>query len=146
VTWSQLPFGGSRALAIYARRSLGMVTVVAVIFATLLGGQRYSYCRAMDEIMVQPKCECARSHQGEEGRASLDIDYDCFEARVLPRLVSFTVGAELAVPEAGLLAVLPAQHLEALPSNAIQVRADQPIRAGPFSPAAFRAQLMVFLT
>ncbi len=71
---------------------------------------------------------------------------DCFEVRFLDRLVSFTVGTELAVPAAGLFAILPPQSPQMTPSNAVLTGVDHPIRAGPLSATASRAQLMVFLT
>jgi hypothetical protein len=120
--------------------------VVAVALATILGGQRYLYCRAMDQIMTHAACECARTYSSGQDCAVLDALNDCFEVRVLGRLVSFTVAADPGVPTAPLVAVLPAFPLELPRTNALLASADHPIRAGPFSPSAVRAQLMVFLT
>jgi len=128
----------------FARSAL--CTVVALAFVTILGGQRYFYCRPMERIMTPTHCPCAQTPPNEQEHASVRALNDCFEARVLGRLVSFTMGSDLAIPAAALTAMLPAAHLTSLSSGTVLAGADHPIRAGPFSPAAVRAQLMVFLT
>jgi hypothetical protein len=129
-----------------ARSWLSAVTLVAVALATLLGGQRYFYCRAMDQIMSHPTCECAQAHNDELDCVAINAANDCFEVRSLHRLVSFTVGSDLGVPAAGLVGVLPAFDPEFPSSKGVVMGAEHPIRAGPYSPAAARANLMVFLT
>jgi hypothetical protein len=100
----------------------------------------------MNRIMASTNCPCAQAPQGAPNAPAVGIVNDCFEVRVLHRLVSFTVGSDLAVPPAMLLARLPPTHLTAPPAGGLPQDADHPIRAGPFSPTAVRAQLMVFLT
>jgi hypothetical protein len=130
----------------FAHSALALFTVTAVLLATLLGGQRYFYCRPMDRIMAHTHCACAQTASDEEGQSRIGVLNDCFETRFVHRLLSFTIGADLAIPAPPLTAVLPAAHLAPPPSNLIFTDAEHPIRAGPFSPTALRAQLMVFLT
>jgi hypothetical protein len=130
----------------FARSALALCTVAAVVLVTLLGGQRYFYCRPMDRIMTPGHCPCAPTPSDEQRHASIRVLNDCFEARVLGRLVSFTMGSDLAIPTATLTAMLPAAHLAPPSNSAVLADADHPIRAGPFSPTAQRAQFMVFLT
>ena len=134
-----------------ARRALGFATVLAVALATILGGHRYFYCRPMARIMVPMHCPCARAqnadrHTTDRPTAAVGPLNDCFELRVLDRLDSSTVGTDFAVPAAPLMAKLPAPSVLAAASSVLSQGADQPIRAGPYSPTALRAQLMVFLT
>jgi hypothetical protein len=143
--WLRRRLGGIRAKKC-ARWSLGVLTVTAVALTAVMGGQRYLYCRAMDQIMTQTTCECAGATADAEGQGSPGIFADCFEVRFLEHLVSFTVGADFAVPAAPLLAVLPVPGPALTPAGVLLGDADHPIRAGPFSPTASRAQLMVFLT
>ena len=96
--------------------------------------------------MTPSHCPCAQTPSDEQGHPNIRILNDCFEARVLGRLVSFTMGSDFAVPAATLTAMLPAAHLVPASNDAILTGGDHPIRAGPFSPTALRAQLMVFLT
>jgi hypothetical protein len=145
IGWQPRP--GRRHAKNGARRFFGAITVVAVALTVLVGGRRYFYCRSMDQVMTQTTCDCARAPADKDGRAAaLTPLNDCFEVRFLGRLVSFTLGAELAVPAAGLVAVLPVHQVELRPSNLLCTGLDHPIRAGPVSPTATRAQLMVFLT
>jgi hypothetical protein len=118
--------------------------IAAVALATILGGQRYLYCRSMGEIMTRATCECAQQHS--EGAASISVLYDCFDVRYLDRLLSNTAAAGLDVAGAPFVAVLPAPGADALPPAPTVVRAEHPIRAGPYSPTAARSRLMVFLT
>jgi hypothetical protein len=134
-----------------ARRGFGFATVVAVALATVLGGHRYFYCRPMARIMVPTHCPCARAqsvdrHATGRPAAAVGLLNDCFELRVLDRLDSSTVRADFAVPAAGLIARLPAPSVLLAQSCVFALGADQPIRAGPYSPTALRAKLMVFLT
>jgi hypothetical protein len=129
-----------------ARSALALCTVIAVLLATLFGGQRYFYCRPMDRIMTHTHCACAQTASDEDGRVRIGVLNDCFETRFVHRLVSFTIGADLAIPAARLTTVLPVAHVAAPRSNLIFANTAHPIRAGPFSPTALRAQLMVFLT
>jgi hypothetical protein len=129
-----------------ARGALALLTVAAVALATVLGGQRYLYCLAMDQIMTEATCACAQSHADAEEQLALRVDNRCFEVRFLGRLVSFTVADALAVPSTPLVAILAVPSLAVPPSSALLAGADHPIRAGPFSPTANRAKLMVFLT
>jgi len=130
----------------YARELLSAITVTAVVLTAILGGQRYLYCRSMNQVMARATCECARTHVGEVGVASLGVDTDCFEVRELGRLVTFALPGDMAVPAAALMAILPPPVPEGVPSEAFTTGASHPIRAGPFSPTAARAHLMVFLT
>jgi hypothetical protein len=125
---------------------LGLATIVAVTLATFLGGHRYLYCRPMNRIVANTNCPCARAPEEAPNAPAVSPVNDCFELRVLHRLVSFTLGSDLAVPPAMLWARLPPTHFIAPQPGALTHGADQPIRAGPFSPTALRAQLMVFLT
>lgn len=129
----------------FVRSVLALCTAAAIVFVTILGGQRYFYCRPMDRIMAPTHCPCAQTPPSEQGHASVRALNDCFEARVLGRLVSFTMGGDLAIPAAALTAMLPAAHLTPPRHGAILAGADHQIRAGPFSPTSLRAQLMVFL-
>jgi hypothetical protein len=129
----------------FARSILGLATLAAVVMATILGGQRYFYCRPMDRVMTDIHCPCAQSTTDDEHATSFRILNDCFEVRILPRLISSTIGNDLAVPTATLIAMLPAAHWVSSYSGRSVARADHPIRAGPYSPTALRAQLMVFL-
>jgi hypothetical protein len=99
----------------------------------------------MDEIMTQMTCDCAGAHADDQAQAAIGI-LNCFEVRFLDRLVPFTIGGEFAVPAASLTAILPPAAPLTAPEMGRLKGADHPIRAGPFSPAASRAQLMVFLT
>jgi hypothetical protein len=120
--------------------------VVAVALATIVGGQRYLYCRGMEQIMTGAACACATPDtRGQEG-AALGALNDCLEIRVLGRLLASAAAGHPAVPAAAWVAVLPAAPSELPRSSAPVVGVDHPIRAGPFSPSAVRAQLMVFLT
>ena len=76
----------------------------------------------------------------------LGVDNDCFEVRVLGRLVAFALPGDMAVPAAALVAILPPPVPDRLPARGFTTGARHPIRAGPFSPTATRARLMVFLT
>jgi len=125
---------------------LRALTLVAVTLTATMGGQRYFYCRAMDEIMTETSCDCGQGSVDDEGGTAVGALNDCFEVRFLDRLVSFTIGDDIAVPAASLVAILSPAAPVTLPATASLKRADRPIRAGPFSPAASRAQLMVFLT
>jgi len=130
----------------FVRAALALCTVAAVVLVTILGGQRYFYCRPMDRIMTPAHCPCAETPSDEREPASIRVLNDCFEARVLGRLVSYTMGSDFAVPAATLTAMLPAAHLDPAGNSTVLAGADHPIRAGPFSPTAQRARLMVFLT
>ena len=132
--------GKSRSLAF-----LSVATLAAVTLAALFGGQRYFYCHAMGEIMEPTTCACARTPSHDEDRTTVGALNDCFEVRFLDRLVSFTIGDDVSVPAASVMAMLP-PNTSVMPASASPRRADHPIRAGPFSPTASRAQLMVFLT
>jgi hypothetical protein len=121
------------------------MTVLAVMLATLFGGHRYLYCRPMNRIVANTNCPCARAPKEAPNAPAVGSVNDCFDVRVLPRLVSFTVGSDLAVPPAMLLARLPPTHFIAPQLGALTHGPDQPIRAGPFSPTGLRAHLMVFL-
>ena len=127
------------------RWSLRAVTLAAVTLTAILGGQRYFYCRAMAEIMP-PTCHCARASADEAGTTAVGVLNDCFEVRFLDRLVSFTIADDIAVPAAGLVAILPPAAPATPLVTANLKRTEHPIRAGPFSPTASRSQLMVFLT
>ena len=96
--------------------------------------------------MAHTHCPCAQTPSDVQGHASVGILNDCFETRLVHRLVSFTIGSDLAIPAATLTAMLPAAHVVLRSAHAFLANADHPIRAGPFSPAAIRAHLMVFLT
>ena len=96
--------------------------------------------------MADTHCPCAQVPARDSNAPLLGMSNDCFELRVVHRLVSFTVAGEFVVPAATLIATLPPAHVVGPPSNVASIRADQPIRAGPFSPTALRARLMVFLT
>jgi hypothetical protein len=96
--------------------------------------------------MTEQMCACSQVQSEEQGPSSIGILNDCFEIRVFDHLVSFTVAGDFAVPAAPLTAILPACVPSMPPANALIFAAEHPIRAGPFSPAASRAQLMVFLT
>jgi hypothetical protein len=98
----------------------------------------------MGEVMET--CACAHQHVDGERGASVSPLNDCFEVRFVDRLSSATVDRTLAIAAAPLLAVLPVTRSAELPSKPVVAGADQPIRAGPYSPTAARAQLMVFLT
>src|SRR4051812_19562263 len=113
----------------FARSALALCMVTAVMLATLLGGQRYFYCRPMDRIMTHTRCACAQTPADEDGRARIGVRNDCFETRFVRRLLSFTIGADLAIPPATLFAVLPAAPLAAPASNLIFAKAAHPIRA-----------------
>lgn len=128
------------------RRALGLMTIVAVTLATLFGGHRYLYCRPMNRIVANTNCPCARAPKEAPNAPAVGLVNDCFELRVIDRLVSFIVGSDLAIPPAMLLARLPPTHVMASQAGVLTHGADRPIRAGPFSPTALRAQLMVFLT
>jgi hypothetical protein len=130
----------------FARSALASCTITAVILTTLLGGQRYFYCRPMDRIMTHTHCACAQTPSDDDGQTRIGVLNDCFETRFVRRLVSFTIGADLAIPPATMTAVLTAAHVAPPLSNLIFAETAHPIRAGPFSPTALRAQLMVFLT
>ena len=125
---------------------LRALTLAAVTLTATMGGQRYFYCRAMDEIMAETTCDCGQGSADDQGTTAVGALNDCFEVRFLDRMVSFTTGDDFAVPPASLVAILPATVPITTPVTASLTRADPPIRAGPFSPAASRAQLMVFLT
>ena len=129
----------------FARWMLWAITIAAVGLATVLGGKQYLYCRAMDQIMTQANCDCARTHSDDGDQTAVGALNDCFEVRALGRLVSFTVGSDFAVPEARLVAILPDFAQGPLRANALITGDELPIRAGPRSPAAARALLMVFL-
>ena len=124
---------------------MGFATIVAVALATLFGGHRYLYCRPMNRIVANTDCPCARGPKEAPNAPAISVLNDCFELRVIHRLASFTVGSDVAVPPATLMARLPAFDMMAPRSGGLTHGADQPIRAGPFSPTALRAQLMVFL-
>ena len=109
-------------------------TLVAVAMAAIMGGQRYLYCRAMDEIMSETTCDCASGPRDVAGQGDAAILNDCFEVRFLHRLVSFTITEHERVPEANLVAILPLPPVLAPPLQAPFTKAEQPIRAGPFSP------------
>jgi hypothetical protein len=127
-----------------ARKLLGVLTMSAVLLAALLGGQRYLYCRAMGEVMSKT-CACAHAEQDREGRTAIGTSNDCFEVRALSRLVSFTVSEGFAVPPAAFSTLLPVLSPAVPPPGALSLWTSRPIRAGPSSPAASRAVLMVFL-
>src|SRR5262249_41183377 len=132
---------------------LGMHRVFAafvgamVVLAALAGGRTYLYCRAMGEIM-NPTCLCARAgSQSQDRDASSWVDGDCFEVRVLDRLISSTPPSSDGIVPAACLLAQAQPALEQRPvTPGIAANARHPIRAGPLSPAAFRATLMVFLT
>jgi hypothetical protein len=130
----------------YARGLLSAITVTAVVLTAILGGQRYMYCRSMNQVMTDGCCECARGRAPADGVALLGVDNDCFEVRVLGRLVAFALPGDMAVPAAALVAILPPPVPDRLPARGFTTGARHPIRAGPFSPTATRARLMVFLT
>ncbi len=125
---------------------LRAVTLAAIMATAILGGQRYFYCRAMNEIMTQVTCDCGQASADDEGQTAVGVLNDCFDVRFLGRLVSFTIAADIAVPAAGLVALSPPVVPVTPPAMASLKGADHPIRAGPFSPTGSRAQLMVFLT
>ena len=127
-----------------ARGGLALVTVLVVTLSAIMGGQRYLFCHSMNEIM-EPTCPCALRAASDE-QPSNRIFNDCFEVRYLDRLASFVVGADFAVPAAALVAVLPTPSPLSRPARVVFENTEQAIRAGPFSPAANCAQLMVFLT
>ena len=129
-----------------ARRALGFVTVLAVTLATFFGGHRYLFCRPMNRIVTETDCPCVRASKKIPSAPAIGVVNDCFEVRVIQRLVSFTIGSDFAVPPAIPMARLPAFHLLSPQADSLARRAEHPIRAGPFSPTAVRAQLMVFLT
>src|ERR1041384_8038637 len=130
----------------YSHGLLSAITVTAVILTAILGGQRYLYCRSMDQVMTRATCACARTHVAEVGVALLGVDTDCFEVRELGRLVTFALPGDMAVPAAAFVAILPPPVPEGVPSEAFTTGAIHSIRAGPFSPTAARVRLMVFLT
>jgi hypothetical protein len=145
VSWWRHRFGPASAKD-RVRWSLRAVTLAAVTLTAILGGQRYFYCRAMDEIMAPSTCDCAQASADGAGATAVGVLNDCFEVRFLDRLVSFTVGHDIAVPAASLVAILPPAIPVTPMVTANLKRTEQPIRAGPFSPTASRSQLMVFLT
>jgi hypothetical protein len=137
-----LKWPGNTALA---RAVLGVGMIAAIALATVFGGQRYLYCRSMGEVMTGATCQCAQHHDSE-GATSISVLYDCFDVRYLDRLLSNTAAAGLDIAGAPFVAELPALGVDALPSSSAVVRAEHPIRAGPYSPSAARSRLMVFLT
>ena len=129
-----------------ARAALGAVTVLAVALSALFGGRTYLFCRAMNRVMSEPACCCAHAERSQPGQPAVDARKSCVELRVAPALLSFTIASDVAVPAAGILGVLPAVRLEPAGSAAVRDDGGRAIRAGPFSPAASRAKMMVFLT
>jgi hypothetical protein len=130
----------------HVRRLLGVATITAVALATVLGGHRYLFCRTMGEVMTRATCECAQRHIDDESGTAVSPLNDCFEVRFVDRLSSATVDPTVIIAAAPILAVLPIEGFALWPSKSVVTRADHPIRAGPYSPTAVRAQLMVFLT
>jgi hypothetical protein len=128
------------------RSALGAVTVLAVTAAALFGGRTYLFCRAMNCIMSEPACCCAHVERSETGQAAAQAGGNCFEVRVVAGLVSFTIASDVAVAAASLSGVLPTVPLRVPQSAAVRDDGARAIRAGPFSPTASRANLMVFLT
>ena len=120
--------------------------VASVLLTAILGGQRYLYCRAMNEVMTRANCACACSHTPDDGTTSVTGDNACVEARELGRLVSFSLVEGLTIPPAAVLAVLPAPAPQPILSDSRANGASHPIRAGPFFPTSSRSHLMVFLT
>jgi hypothetical protein len=120
--------------------------VASVLLTAVLGGQRYLYCRAMNEVMTRANCACACSHTPDDGTTSVTSDNACVEARELGRLVSFSLVEGLTIPPAAVLAVLPAPAPQPVLSDSRATGASHPIRAGPFFPTSSRSHLMVFLT
>jgi hypothetical protein len=129
----------------YARQLVASIALAALALTAVLSGQQYFYCRAMGAIMRDRGCACAQVERHEQGGAAVGVPFDCFELRALGRVASFTVGPDFAVPAAPLTALVAAPPAPLVPANAISSVADHPIRAGPYSPSALRAQLMVFL-
>ena len=122
------------------------MTIAAVALASVFGGQQYLYCRAMGEVMARGACECGQREVAEGYGASLVVFNDCFDVRFLDRLLSTSGGGNLVIAGPSLVAVLPANDSQPHPAKAVVQQAEHPIRAGPYSPAAVRARLMVFLT
>ena len=143
---SRQDFRNRPRAGILARQALGFVTVLALTLATFFGGQRYLFCRPMNRIVTETDCPCVRASKKSPSAPAIGVVNDCFELRVIQRLVSFTIGSDFAVPPAALTSRLPAFNILSPRADSVAHRADQPIRAGPFSPTAIRAQLMVFLT
>jgi hypothetical protein len=140
-------FKGDRVGLSHRMRSvLGAIMVVAVALAALFGGRTYLFCRAMNRVMSEPACCCSHAERPAPGQAAVDARPQCFEVRVVSGLVSFTIGSDLAVAPAGLLGLLPAVPPEVASSAVVRDDGARAIRAGPFSPAALRASLMVYLT
>jgi hypothetical protein len=123
---------------------MGLVTLAAVLMATSLGGRRYLYCRAMDRIMTEGTC-CGGAHDDPGFTAGCKAN-DCFDVRTLDRLSSATVPSDHAIAPASLVGFLSDAAVDAFVSSNSGAHGEPLIRAGPYSPAGARAQLMVFLT
>jgi hypothetical protein len=126
------------------RSVLAVVAITAIALATIFGGHRYLYCHAMGEVM--DSCACATSQADLQSQPSVSALNDCLEARFIDRLSSASVGATVEVAVAPHSALLPIDGFTAFVSGFVAAESDAPIRAGPRSPTAVRAQLMVFLT
>lgn len=95
---------------------------------------------------MTPTCACAHANEPAPTERATSIGADCFEVRHIDRLAAFDLGADFSVPAAGLVAILPAKIELARAPGSLSTPASRPIRAGPRSPIAAQAKLMVFLT
>jgi hypothetical protein len=145
VTSSGRRKAGARGLSSRALSWLGALTGAALLLTTLLGGQRYFYCRVMRQVMAQT-CACAPAHRDPTHQSVVAIANDCWEVRVVARLLSLGAVSGVDVQAASSFAIAPEILSAAPPSAACAFPASHSIRAGPFSPAAARSRLMVYLT
>jgi hypothetical protein len=122
-----------------------VLTLVALILSSVLGGQRYLYCRAMGEIMT-PTCDCARAHAPEQGQPWTSIESDCFEVRTLDRLAPSAWDRSSSFrPRGSLRFCRPPFAVRRQPMRSRRLQ-DVRFEQDPFSPIAAQAKLTVFLT
>lgn len=132
-----------RAVMVRAGAALMAIVLLTAFFA---GGSRYFYCPVM-KVAMTTSC-CSGKHAGDEpGAEPRDalVAPDCCQARSVATVPSTPIPSPQEELVSPLAATLPAVAIVANEPAARQVaRFTHPVRAGPTTPSARRAQLMIW--
>ena len=126
--------------------ALRLTVFVAFLGSFLLGGHRYFYCVAMNEVSLDACCQRTTDDANDEAPAVDDADVCCKSERFLPAVPGVTPAHEAAL-RVPLAAILPAVVVTSA-APVLSARAqDRRARDGPLpSPREHRQRLMVSLT
>jgi hypothetical protein len=130
----------------------GLVLSFAVVAGAVRAGGRYFYCDAMGMLQWDPCARGSSSRDPADPAGSVASHHvDCCQVGTLPSLPRGSTVAASSVPPPPLRAIVPVPDLllERSASGPLGPSATSALerwRGPPRSPAARRAELMVFLT